>query len=260
MLAMRRREFIIITTAVLAAPLAHAQVASLSTLINRTARCRMLSQRAVKAYGLVALKVSSESSRTLLSQCIKEFREVIGEIDSVSRGRAFASAKAEFSARVFPFINQLSQSPEKSKFIGLTDISDKVLEAANQMVVELESAASTQTIRIVNTSGRQRLFTQRMARYYLQVEAGVDAGGAASNIERDRKLFVESQDQLAAAPFSSAEIKSSLEKSRQLFATYSVAATQPGKPETIASQSEAILTELDRLTQLYEVAVKAVIG
>jgi hypothetical protein len=257
---MRRREFIIATTVVLAAPLVHAQAISLSTLVNRTARCRMLSQRAVKAYGLVALKVSSESSRTLLSQCIKEFRDVIGEIDSVSRGRAFASAKAEFSSRVLPFINQLSQPPERAKFGGLTETSDKVLEAANQMVIELESAASAQTIKIVNTAGRQRMLTQRMARYYLQAEAGADSGIAAANIERDRKLFAESQDQLAATPFSSAEIKSSLDKSRQLFSAYATAATQAGKPEAMASQSETILAELDRLTQLYEVAVKAVLG
>jgi hypothetical protein len=57
---------------------ASAQSNALSGAINRTARCRMLSQRAVKAFGLAALKLNNE------------MRDTITEVDSYNRGRSFA--------------------------------------------------------------------------------------------------------------------------------------------------------------------------
>jgi cell division septum initiation protein DivIVA len=261
---MRRREFLLVTSSLLTTslitPFALAQGMSLSTAINRTARCRMLSQRATKAYGLVALKIAPEQSRAVLAQCLKEFRDALAEIEIYSRGRAFANAKNEFSSQVRPFLSELAEAPSKTKLSAIAETSDKVLDSANAMVLVLESAANSPTARIVNTAGRQRMLTQRVARHYVLSEAKLDNGGAKAAIDRDRALFSESQSQLAAAPFTSPAIKASLEKSSQLFTTYSTTVAQAGNLEALATQSETIVAELDVLTRLYEQAVQAVIG
>jgi hypothetical protein len=261
---MRRREFLLATSSLLATslitPFALAQGMSLSTAINRTARCRMLSQRAAKAYGLVALKVAPDQSRAVLAQCLKDFRDALAEIEIYSRGRAFANAKNEFSSQVRPFLSELAEAPAKTKLAAIAETSDKVLESANAMVQVLESAANSSTARIVNTAGRQRMLTQRIARHYVLSEAKLDNGGAKAAIDRDRALFTDSQSQLAAAPFTSPAIKASLDKSSQLFTTYSTTVAQAGNLEALATQSETIVAELDVLTRLYEQAVQAVIG
>jgi Type IV pili methyl-accepting chemotaxis transducer N-term len=261
---MRRREFLLATSSLLTTslitPFALAQGMSLSTAINRTARCRMLSQRATKAYGLVSLKVATDASRAVLAQCIKDLRETLAEVEIYSRGRAFANAKNEFSVQVRPFITELSEAPNKTKLAALAEASDKVLESANGMVVALESAANSPTARIVNTAGRQRMLTQRIARHYVLTEAKLDGGTAAAAITRDRTLFLESQNQLAAAPITSPAIKASLDKSSQLFTAYTATVGQAGNLEALATQSETIVAELDVLTRLFEQAVQAVIG
>jgi hypothetical protein len=257
---MDRRVFVGFGVASSLFPFAYAQGQALSNAINRTARCRMLSQRAVKAYGLVALKFNSENTKPVLQRSIKEMRETVAEVDSYNRGRAFASSRAEFSAQVLPFLNELTNEPSLAKLQALATQSDKVLESANAMVVVLESFAGSPTSKLINMAGRQRMLTQRLAKNYVLQEAKVDGGTAKAVIETDKNLFLESHKQLAAAPISTPAIKESLEKSLALFNGYLGAIAQSNNAESIARISESVLAELDNQTLLYEKALAQIVG
>jgi hypothetical protein len=257
---MDRRLFVATGVASSIFPFAHAQSQVLSTAINRTARCRMLSQRAVKAYGLITLKLNSENTKPVLARTVKEMRETIAEVDSYNRGRSFASSRAEFSAQLLPFLNELSNEPSPAKLLAVSVQSDKVLDSANAMVVVLESFAGSSTSKLINMAGRQRMLTQRIAKNYVLQEAKVDGGTSKAAIEKDKILFLESNKQLSAAPISTPAIKESLEKGLALFNGYIDAVAQSNNIETISRISEIILVELDNQTLLYEKALASVVG
>jgi Type IV pili methyl-accepting chemotaxis transducer N-term len=257
---MDRRLFVGAGVASCIFPFAHAQSQVLSNAINRTARCRMLSQRAVKVYGLVALKFNNEYTKPVLARTIKEMRDTITEVDSYNRGRAFAQSRAEFSAQLLPFLNELSNEPSAAKLMAVSTQSDKVLESANAMVVVLESFAGSPTSKLINMAGRQRMLTQRIAKNYVLQEAKMDGGTAKISIENDKNLFLESHKQLVAAPISSPAIKESLDKGFALFNGYMGAIVQSNNNESIFRISEGVLVELDTQTLLYEKALASVIG
>jgi Type IV pili methyl-accepting chemotaxis transducer N-term len=253
---MKRRNFIIAAAALpigisMPVTLLSAESTSLTLAINRTGRCRMLSQRAVKAYGLVVLKVSAAKWQAVLETCAADIRSALDEVERSNRGRSFASAKNEFSSQVLPFLNLLNHAPASGKLAELTAASDKMLTAANTMTDLLEAESRSTLTTAVNKAGRQRMLSQRMARNYVLLEAKVPGENFKASIERDRMLFAEAQSQLAAAPMNSAEIKAALEKSSKIWGGFWAATTQPGGLEAVASQSEALLVELDALTQLY---------
>jgi nitrate/nitrite-specific signal transduction histidine kinase len=254
---MKRRNFLI-TTAVLPlsltipAKLLSAETVSLTLAINRTGRCRMLSQRATKAYALVALKVSPARWKAIMDECASDMRSAMEEVDKYNRGRSFANAKNEFSSQLLPFLGLLKQAPVTVNLVELAASSDKVLVAANTMAELLVAESRSTLTTAVNKSGRQRMLTQRMARNYVLLEAKVPGENFKESIERDRKLFADAQAELVSAPMNSAEIKASLEKSSKLWGAFWAATTQSGGTETVAAQSETLLTELDLLTRMYE--------
>jgi Type IV pili methyl-accepting chemotaxis transducer N-term len=257
---MDRRFFIKVSAPLVLTPYALAQSQVLSVAINRTARCRMLSQRAAKAFGLVALGLNTEYTKPVLQRSIKEMRDTITEVDSYTRGRTFANSRAEFSAKVLPFLAELSSEPTLAKFRATALQSDKILESANSMVVALESLANSPASKLINIAGRQRMLTQRLAKNYLMLDAKIDGELAKSAIDADRTLFLESHKLLGAAAISTPAIKESLDKSVNLFSEYMDAFSKGANREPIARLSESILGELENQTFLYEKALASVLG
>lgn len=253
---MNRRNFLIAAAALplsfsIPATLLSAESISLTLAINRTGRCRMLSQRAAKAYGLVALKVSAAKWQAVLDTCAVEIGGALDEVDKYNRGRSFAHSKNEFSSQVLPFLSLLKHKPELAKLAEVAAASDKLLVAANTITDMLEAESrSTRTI-AVNKAGRQRMLSQRMARNYVLLEAKLTGENFKASIERDLATFAEAQTQLANAPMNSVEIKATLEKCSKIWTSFATTTTQAGGLEAVASQSEALLVELDALTQLY---------
>jgi hypothetical protein len=257
---MDRRLFVTFSATLSGLPFAYAHEIGLSNAINRTARCRMLSQRAVKAYGFIALKLNTDNTKPVLQRTVIEMREAVAEVERYKRGRAFASSSAEFSAKLFPFLHELNSEPSIGKLQGLVAQSDKVLESANEMVIVLESLASSPTSKLINLAGRQRMLTQRMAKNYVMQVAKIDGGIGKAAIASDKTLFLESHGQLLVQPITTANVKESLEKTLALFNGYTGALSQANNLEPISRISEALLVELDNLTSLYEKALATIVG
>jgi Type IV pili methyl-accepting chemotaxis transducer N-term len=257
---MDRRLFIKASVPLVLSPLATAQAQGLGLAINRTARCRMLSQRAAKAYGLVAFGLNSEQTKPVLVRSIKEMRDTITEIDGYTRGRNFANSRAEFSAKVLPFLSELSSEPSTGKFRAISLQSDKILDSANSMVLVLETLTSSPASKLINMAGRQRMLTQRMAKNYLLREAKTEGESTRTIMEADKNLFLETQKLLAVSAISTPAIKESLEKSASLFNGYLEALSKIANQEPIARASEIILAELENQTSLFEKALASVLG
>ncbi len=243
-------------------PAAHAQMA-VSTGINRIARFRALSQRIAKAYCQMHLQVlPTKSSAVLVSarQWVK-----VGFEDL---------AKGQWPEDVTRHIQQvrtlsdaldvlLVQPSTRESVLAVVAQADKMLLAADAATLALEKHSKAGTVRLVNTAGRQRMLSQRMAKNYSLAAAGWDSKLTQDQMISDVVEFKQALVVLTAAPLSTPGIREELALGASQW--FFLEAALQRKPdarglENVATTSERLLEVMDKLTGLYDNALKDVLG
>ena len=104
---------------------------------------------------------------------------------------------------------------------------------------------------------RQRMLSQRMAKFYQASAWGVGDASSTASLEGARKEFNEALGMLAAAPANTPQIKDSLELVKQQWFFFENALGQKTggdkRPQTaVATTGERILEEMEGVVGLYE--------
>ncbi|HEX5803729.1 MAG TPA: type IV pili methyl-accepting chemotaxis transducer N-terminal domain-containing protein, partial [Azospira sp.] len=124
--------------------------------------------------------------------------------------------------------------------------------------VQLEKHSGTNAGRLVNVSGRQRMLSQRMAKFYQALAWGVGDANSAAELDKARKEFAAGHKELAAAAANTQQIKDGLELVNQqwFFFEHSLnqrnAADKKQSSTAVATTSERILEEMEVVVGLYE--------
>lgn len=135
--------------------------------IDIAGRQRMLSQRMAKAYLLLVLGVDVERSRALLAESIERFDVQLATLKAAARTDDTGAALANLERQWVTFKAVLVQPPSRSGADALYDASEALQSAAHQVTLSLERGAGPPSERLVNLAGRQRMLTQRMAKFHL---------------------------------------------------------------------------------------------
>ncbi|AVP57917.1 type IV pili methyl-accepting chemotaxis transducer N-terminal domain-containing protein [Pulveribacter suum] len=241
---------------------AQARVA-IATAINRTARYRALSQRAAKAYGLLYLQVSPLRSRDVLEAARKQIRAGLVDLDEQGWPPEVARLLGEVRKAAGQLDALLAQAPARDTYLAACRQSDVLLAAADKATQSLEQLAQAPSAKLVNVAGRQRMLSQRLARDYGLMAAGLAGSGARAQMAQDASEFQSALGQLGAAPISTPAIRSALELGQAQWLFFEAALKrQPDArgQEEVATTSERLLEVMDNLTGLYEAALRDVLG
>lgn len=258
----RRRSFV---AAVAAAPLllgrvnAHAQVADVNDAINKAGRQRMLSQRMAKAWMSIGLQVEVSRAQRILADSMALFDRQFVEL------KAFAPTKTirETYAALEPVwsdykVALVGQQPGKPAAAALVDLDGRVLKLAHQGTVQLEQHSGKGVGHLVNIAGRERMLSQRMAKFYLVQAWGVNVPDAAKELETARKEFVQAMKTLRDAPEATPQIRDELMLAEQQWTFFDNAlrrmsdtAQAAQRATDVFTTSENILQVMDRVTGLY---------
>jgi len=236
-----------------------AQVANLNDAINKAGRQRMLSQRMAKAYLAVGQQVVAQRGQDVLGASMALFDRQLVELKAFAPTPDIKATYSQLEAVWGEYKTALvGQAPTRDSTPALIDLDSKVLGLANKGTLQLEQVSGKPVGKLVNIAGRQRMLSQRVAKFYLAQTWKASVPNAQAELDKARAEFVAALDVLASAPEATAQIRQEIDLARNQWVFYETALAQRGS-DTSASErsanvflsSENILSVMDKVTGLY---------
>lgn len=239
-----------------AAPAQSAQL-TMSSAINKAGRQRMLSQRMVKFYCQIGQGVLADKAVVQLEQSVALFETQLNELEQGAPNAEIRAAVAEMKAAWAPYREVVTAKPTLKGGEQLIDLSEALLKRAHHVTQLWQEAAATQTGRLVNISGRQRMLSQRLARLYFEKRRGLRAAEISAGLKLAKEEFTSAMKELESAPQNTPAIRRELEQARNQWIFFSNAIDQtdskdPVLATNVATSSERILEVMDKVTGMYE--------
>ncbi len=226
--------------------------------INKAGRQRMLSQRLAKAYLMIGQKIEPARGQAILAESRAQFERQLAELNGYVPSEDVRKALAQLEREWRAFERVLVAPPSAAGARDLYDRNETVQEAAHRLTLAYEKATGRPEDRLVNIAGRQRMLSQRIAKFWLFRNWGVNAGAAEMELNMARAEFSSGMTRLYVAGGDDAQIKAELDRLDRDWAAYHAALTggkDAGATRTelqIVALSERVLERTERLVALFE--------
>lgn len=225
-----------------------------SEAINKAGRQRMLTQRISMSYIQAGLGANSELARTQLADAVTLFERQHTELAQLELPDGIRQALARVGGDWAAFRTIAGEGPARERVGELVALDGRLLADCEQVVTLLEAASGTPQGRLVNMSGRQRMLSQRIAKNYMLVSAGLAGPDTVKHIQADRDEFRQVLNTLLSERHYSAQIAGKLEEvaAQWVWVESALDMTDDTRyPLIVADACEKILTLLESLTKMY---------
>ncbi|MDZ4188036.1 MAG: type IV pili methyl-accepting chemotaxis transducer N-terminal domain-containing protein [Hydrogenophaga sp.] len=256
---MQRRHLMILAAAAAAAPGVQAQVTDLNDAINKAGRQRMLSQRMGKAWLALVHQTSSANAQLVLDRSMALFDRQHVELKAFAPTPEIRDTYVKLEEAWSNYKATLvGTAPNKAGAASVLEADAKVLALAHQGTVQYETFLNRPVGQLVNVAGRQRMLSQRMAKFYFAAMLPVDAQVASDEIGKSRSEFLNAMDLLRNAPQATDRIRSELKLADGQWFFFDQALKNMQSNNTASKElsnvfvtSENLLSVMDRVTGLY---------
>ncbi len=234
---------------------AMAEITTLASAINKAGRQRMLTQRMVKAYCMIGLDVQLEQSWQQLSDAIALFELQLRELRQFAPNEKIKRGLIRVEELWVPFKKTLREPNSRANAAKLLETNDELLAAAHKVVLMLQDESGTSFGRLVNISGRQRMLSQRLAKFYMLRAWGFDGAQIREESERAKNEFKGALQELISAPENNMMIKAALKDAKKQWDLYEHGLERNSEelvPLIVAFTSEKVLVRMNEITGMYE--------
>lgn len=250
---MRRRDCLAALAATVAGSSTLADTRDVFGIINKAGRQRMLSQRMAKSYMAWGQGVESGLAAKTLSASVSTFERQLEELKSLAPQPDIAEAWRQLEVSWVPYRAALTAGPpDRTRAPQVLSGAAQVLAKA-QACTALLVAQSGQAIgRCVDTSGRQRMLSQRIAVLYLGASWGLGPTSAQAEIANASAAFSAAQAFLLGAPQSTNPIHDQLALASQQWTFFDAAlrGLRPGQVDVEAMSH--VFTTSERILEVME--------
>ncbi len=227
----------------------------LAQAINKSGRQRMLAQRIVKAYLQVGQGIAPQVAQRQLGDAVLFFEAQLLELKKIAPDQRSRQAVAHLEHLWRPFKAVATGKVDRGGAERLLAMDDELVNAAHELTVELQSRSASASGRLVNISGRQRMLSQRLAKYYLLRAWGMDSPAISREIGSARTEFDGALETLRSAPENTEEIRKELDGVAlqwEWFQNVLGLGSAASYGLIVVNASEVILDSMEVITSRYE--------
>ncbi|MDP1928432.1 MAG: type IV pili methyl-accepting chemotaxis transducer N-terminal domain-containing protein [Thiobacillus sp.] len=228
----------------------------IASAVNIAGRERMLSQRIVKAYLMLGQGIAVDDARTLLQGSINQFESQLAALKAFQPTPAVRSAVAKLENAWKKCKPLLAAAPSKAAAAELYDVNEALQQAAHSVTVAYEGVTLAPIDHLIGIAGRQRMLSQRMAKFYFYRTWELYDDQAYMELHLSRAHFTAVLNQIERSPLASAQVKAGVARIRRewepyqqvLFANQEPAKMRRDAPR-VAELSERVLAVTEELLQ-----------
>ncbi|MEW7980959.1 MAG: type IV pili methyl-accepting chemotaxis transducer N-terminal domain-containing protein [Candidatus Sedimenticola endophacoides] len=159
-----------------------ASALTMGDAIDKAGRQRMLTQRMIKSYSLVGMKLKPGAEHEM-EGAASLFSAQLAELTAFAEGDAEREQVGRITLLWGDLRTELDQPPSLDRAGEFNDLAELLLQESHKLVLILEKRSGTVAGKLVNISGRQRMLSQRIAKIYLLETWGLGSDVMARQYE-----------------------------------------------------------------------------
>jgi len=234
--------------------IASAEIQTVAEAINKSGRQRMLTQRIVRAYAQIGLKVKRRESEKMLKGAVKLFDEQLEELTAFAL-TAKLKKRVKKVHQLWPALKKTATGKvNKAGASKLLDTNDDLLKACHQLVLEFQDFSGAKSGRLINIAGRQRMLSQRISKFYMLKEWGLKGAGLTSDSDQAFTEFRGALITLQESELNTKRISLALTGAGEHFDDFQtmLGLTGTGARIKVSEKAELLLTYFNRITGMYQ--------
>jgi AmiR/NasT family two-component response regulator len=235
--------------------------------VNLSGQLRMLSQRLVKLALLQLAGVQTSQVPVRLADSVMRIDTNLTALGKSLSQPTFGDLLGKVQDTWSQLKPLLQGAPAAGNMVQLDALAGQLLQEAERLTGSLENAGAMPPLQVLNLAGRQRMLSQRFAKFALVGMLGKQAGMApdAQGLDEARTAFEEALAYLNTIPLTSKEIRTLLESAAVSWAQMlagSAPAGRAGLPDLdrVATASEDLLDIFDKLSVHYGRSMQMLVG
>ena len=253
---LRFTGFIVLALSMLApAVKAQAEITTVSDAINKAGRQRMLTQRIIKDFCLIGQGVASEAARKELKKSTSLFDSQLKELKAFTPTKKIKERVSRVDMEWGPFLKMADGKSNKETCRTLNEAGEDLLRDSHKIVLALTDFSGSSGGKIINTSGRQRMLSQRIAKYQTMYAWGLADAEIMDSLNRATIEFKGAQVILFQSKLNTPEIRELLiQVSHSYKPLKNVVGLKKDKASLakVIKNTELILRDMNKATGLYQ--------
>ena len=236
--------------------------------VNRAGQLRMLSQRLIKLYLLQLAGVQVKLQQERLKDSVQRIDGNLALLGKSLSKPTFGDLLGQVVVTWKRLKPALQGEPQAARVAQIDELADALLQDAERLTASLENAGSVAPLQVLNLAGRQRMLSQRFAKYALLGVLGTPGDTSATQrsetgMAASRAAFEQALGYLNIIPLTTPDIRSALDTAAvgwQHMLAGASDARRPAGQEKLASASESLLDVFEQLSAQYERSMQMLVG